>query len=193
VPPKAATDYTVTVPEALGDRIKADDLKASPDFQAMLGKMHAAGLSQKQVDTVVGEFLDRSIKLQERVNQLDSRDCIADLRKDWTNEQEYSANVAAAVRAARAYGDFDQIEKRYGNDPVMMRFLAKVGAELAEDTSAPAGAQVSAADLESLVKSKAYADPRHPDHTATKQRVDAMYQRMYPGQKRAGPIVISTT
>lgn len=195
VPPKAATDYQVNVPEALGERVKAEDLKASPDFQDMLGKAHAAGLTQKQVDFVVGEFLDRSLKLHERINQLDEKDCAADLRKDWKTDQDYQANVRAAYRAAQAYGDIDAMMQRYGNDPVMVRFLAKVGAELAEDTSAPAGAQANfQADTESLAKSKAYMDPSHPEHLATKQKVEALHQQKYGNAaKRSGPIVISTT
>ena len=194
LPPKSADEYKVNVPEALAEKIKAEELAGNPDFKEMLSKAHAEGLTQKQVDFVVGEFLDRSLKLQQGVNQLSEQDCVAALRENWKTDQEYTANVQAAYRAGQAYGDIDKLMGKYGNDPDFIRFAANVGKELAEDRSAPAGAQaLEQADLESLTKSKAYMDPTHPDHLATKQKVQAHFERSYGGQaKRGGPVVITT-
>lgn len=196
MPPKTADDYKVNVPQALADRIKADDLAKDAGFKEFLGKAHAAGLTQKQVDTVVGEFLDRSLKLQAGVKQLSEQEATAKLRETWKTEAEFTEGVQRAFKAGQAYAgaDFEGILNDYGNDPRIVRMLAAVGKELAEDTSAPAGAQANfQADLEQLTKSPAYLNPNHADHLATKQKVEAMFQRAYgSGPKKAGPIVIQT-
>jgi hypothetical protein len=174
VPPKTAAEYKVNVPEALADKIKADDLAKADTFKSFLDKAHAAGMSQKQVDVMVGDFLERSMALQSGVKQLTEQEASAKLRETWKTDAEFKAGVEQAFRAGKAYAgaDFDGILDDYGNDPRIVRMLAAVGKELAEDTSAPAGAQAgNQADVESLTKSKAYMDASHPDHLATKQKV----------------------
>lgn len=188
-------DYKVNVPQALAEKIKAEDLAKDDGFKAFMGKAHAAGLSQKQLDTVVGEFLERSMALQSGAKTLSEQECASALRETWKTDQDYNANVQAAYRAGQAYGDIEKLMDKYGNDPDFIRFAAAVGKELGEDTPAPAGSLANfQADVEQLTKSKAYMDPSHPDHLATKQKVTAMFEKAHgTGPKRAGPIVISSS
>lgn len=46
IPPKSAEEYTVTVPDAFKESF---DPKADEGFKAFSGKMHALGLTQKQM------------------------------------------------------------------------------------------------------------------------------------------------
>lgn len=176
VPPKSAADYKINVPEALADKIKAEDLAKSEDFKGFLGKMHEAGLSQKQADSVVAEMLDRSMKLQAGMAQISADECVAQLKTEWASEADYKANLGKAFQAAKAYGDVDKLMEKYGNDPDFIRFAARVGKDMGEDTGAPNDAQsISEPDVEALQKSKAYWDPSDPEHAKTKARVEQFY------------------
>lgn len=197
VAPKSAEDYKVNIPAALADKVKAEDIAADPKMKDFLAKAHAEGLTQKQVDFMVGEHLARSLDLQGALKVLSAQECTAELRKSWTTDADYSAGVQRAFRAAEAYAgeDLDGFMQAYGNDPRIVSLLAAVGAELSEDRAAPGGAGgvTTQATLDSLVKSKAYMDPMDPAHTTTKQQVERLMQQLHgTGAKRSGPIVISS-
>ena len=196
LPPKTAEEYKVNVPAALGDKFKAEDLGKDPMLRAFFKDAHAAGMTQKQIDMTIGAWLERAPALVQGVKQLDERAATAELRKTWATDAEFTEGVQRAFRAGKAFAgaDFEGILGDYGNDPRIVRMLAAVGKELAEDASAPAGAQAGfQADLEALTKSKAYMDPSNPEHLATKQKVAALFARTYGNEpKRPGPIVITT-
>lgn len=144
VPPKAAGDYKLNFPEALADKFKADEMAASPKFQAWRDEMHKAGLSQKQFDQAFGSMLSLGLSQQQGAQSLDQAGCVAELSKTWGDPAERQQNLNAAFRAASTFGDVDKLMEKYGNDPDFIRVMAKVGAELREDTSstgiaAPAG------------------------------------------------------
>jgi hypothetical protein len=64
-----------------------------------------------------------------------------------------------------------------GNNPMVIRMLAKIGAEMQED--APAGGDVNLEEQQSirdLMKSPAYMDPKHADH----ENVSAKVQSVLP-------------
>lgn len=70
-----------------------------------------------------------------------------------------------------------------GNNPMVIRMLAKIGAEMQED--APAGGDVNLEEQQSirdLMKSPAYMDPKHADHENVSARVRAYYQKRYGDQ-----------
>jgi hypothetical protein len=187
LPPKTAAEYKVNVPEALADRIKADELGATEDFKGFMGKMHGLGLTQAQLDGVTAELLERSVKLQEGQVALSEQDCTAELRKAWGNDQDYQKNLGAAYRAVKAYGGEDAEAlldpKTYGNDPRMIRVLSRIGAELKEDTSAPAGAQANPSlnenDIRSLMNHPAYFDKGHHEHAAITAKVRLAHEQLY--------------
>lgn len=187
------------MPEALADRIKADELGASEDFKGFMGKMHGLGLTQAQLDGVTAELLERSVKLQEGVIALSEQDCTTELRRAWSNDQDFQRNLSAAYRAVKAYGGDDAEAlldpKTYGNDPRMIRVLARIGAELKEDTSAPAGAQANPSlnenDIRSLMNHPAYFDKNHHEHAAVTAKVRAAHEALYgTGVRRAGSLPV---
>jgi hypothetical protein len=194
-PPKEATDYKVNVPEALKDAIKSDELAASDKFKDFTAEMHKAGLSQKQFDQVVGKMLDYSMALQQGMAGLNEQQAVADLKATWADDATFKTNVQAAYRAASTFGDIDKLMGKYGNDPEFIRFAAKVGAELAEDTSASGGAvgASSDAEVESLTKEPAYWNPNDPKHAEVKQKVEAFYARKFgTGAKASGSLSIGS-
>lgn len=193
VPPESADKYALNVPEGLKDRIKGEDLAKSEDVKAFVGKCHAAGYTQAQIDVALGELLERGVKMREAQPVMDAAECTATLRQldGWKTDQEYQAQMGKAYRAAAAYAgdqaELDAFLAKHGNDPVVARMLAKIGAELAEDTqaSAEASAQLNQ-NLDELMRDPAYLDDRHPKHALIKSRVDALHERL-AGTRESGP------
>lgn len=183
VAPGAATDYKVTVPEALAGKINAEELAKTDDFKGFLGKMHGLGLSQKQLDGVTAELLERGVKMQEALPVMAQAECEATLRKSdgWTSDTEYAANLGRAFTAAKAYAgaDLDGILKDFGNEPRIVRMLARVGAELAEDTQPSPEAQAQLNDsLDSAMSDPAYLNANDPRHAAQVAKVNALQAKV---------------
>ena len=198
-PPKEAKDYATNVPEALKEAIKTDELAASPKFQEFRDAMHAAGLSQKQFDQVVGKMLDYSIALQAGSAALNEQQAVAALREGWKTDAEFQQHTRAAFQAAQTFaapvlGDMTKVMAKFGNDPDFIRVMAAVGAELGEDTSArPSGSISEQAEIEALAKSPAYFNPNDPQHAAVKARVTAFYEKQFgTAPKQSGSLSIGT-
>lgn len=162
-------------------------------MKAFVGKLHAAGATQAQVDVALGELLERGVKMREAQPAMDAAECTAQLRQidGWKTDQEYKAQLGNAYRAAAAYAgdqaELDAFLAKHGNDPVIARFLAKVGAELSEDTQASAEASAQLNDnLDTLMNDPAYLNDRDPKHGLIKAKVDALHARL-AGTRESGP------
>jgi DNA uptake protein ComE-like DNA-binding protein len=182
-PPHSIDGYKVNVPEAFKETVKAEELSNDPAFKDFLGKAHAAGLNQKQVDLVLGEFLDRSTKMQAALPQLAAADCEAELRQGdgWKTDEQYKQQVSTAFTAGKAiFGkDFDGIVKDYGNDPRLIRGLASIGKEMQEDMPASPEAQAQIQEnLDQLMASKSYLNANDPQHAATMAKVSALTAKL---------------
>jgi hypothetical protein len=181
--PADVAGYKVNVPEALADKIKADDLAGNEGFKAFLAKAHGAGLNQKQLDVVVGDFLERSLAMKEAAQTLNAADCEATLRADegWKTDAEYGQQVRTAFTAGtQIFGkDFEGLVKDYGNDPRLIRGLASIGREMQEDAPASAEAQAQVHDsLDQLMSTRAYLDGNDPQHASVVARVDALTKKL---------------
>jgi hypothetical protein len=182
-PPADATSYKVNVPEALGEKIKAEELASNSGFKDFMAKAHGVGLTQKQFDVVTADFLERSLALKEAGPVLDQASCEADLRQaeGWKSDGEYKAQVGRAWHAGQSiFGkDFEGIVKDYGNDARLIRGLASIGREMQEDMSASPEAQAQIQDsLETLMNSPSYLNGNDPQHTATMAKVTALTQQI---------------
>lgn len=182
--------YKVNVPESLKGKVDADTLTKDEGFKGFLGKLHAAGASQKVVDAAVSEMLERGAALREAMPVLAASECEAELRQQdgWKSDQEYGKQVGMAFNAGKQiFGkDFDGILKDYGNDPRVIRGLAGIGKEMAEDMppSPEAQAQVQSS-LDTLMNSPAYLNANDPQHASTVAKVDALTKQM-AGTKPVG-------
>lgn len=188
--------YKVNVPDTLKDKINSEDLAKDEGFKGFLGKLHAAGASQKVVDAAVAEMLDRGIKLREALPALEAADCEATLRQQdgWKSDGEYRQQIGLAFNAGKSIfgGDFDGILKDYGNDPRIIRGLATLGKEMEEDRgpSPEAQAQLSQS-LEQLQSSPAYLNANDPQHANTVARVEALTKQLVGTRPVAGGKTIS--
>ncbi len=177
VPPKSADEYAVTVPDALKEAWQEDDR-----FKAFKTDALGAGLTQKQFDFVVGKYFDVMPELVQGAAQLDANKAAEELRKTWATDSEFKANVGDALKAFEKFADPEDRARidEIGNNPVVLRILAKVGKETQEAGGIPQqGANTGADSVQDLMRSDAYLNSKHPDHKTTSQKVQAFYAKKY--------------
>lgn len=163
-----------------------DALKSDPMFAGFLKGAHAKGLSNSQVSYVLAEFQQRVQLMQDQAADPDVSEAellkMAGLRPDTAPELIAAKFYKPSYRGTQAFAADQEhaarIDKKFGSDPDFIRLMAKVGAELGEDTL-PAGGltNVEAETLESLRKSEAYNDAKHRDHAATVAKVSMLYEK----------------
>ncbi|QTO42181.1 hypothetical protein [Burkholderia latens] len=185
-PPASAADYQVTVPEQYKEAV--GDLNNDKLFTQFRDDMHALGLSQKQFDGIMSKYFEVVPGLAAGAQQYNTEAATTELRKTWTDDSAFQKNVGLAFRAsnvvAKAAGmSFDDLEKAgLANNPTFIRVMAALGPEFAEDAppdSGAAGGFMTEGDVKKLLISEANTNPKHPDHKATRARIDAYYNRKY--------------
>lgn len=186
LPPKTAGEYEIAVPEALKNQWNPkEDLK----LQAFLDKAHSKGLTQGQLDMVMESYFETAQQLVGGNRQLSEEECIADLRKGWKDDATFKGEVAKAYKAAVGYGgeDAQAILADHGNDPRLIRMLARIGGEMGEDRSLnPGGTLQGGQSVESLMSSEAYANPKHADHAKVSAQVKAYFDKQAEAAAKSG-------
>ncbi|CZY11482.1 hypothetical protein [Enterobacter hormaechei] len=181
-PPKTADEYE---PKVEVEGFNWEEFKADPRMQSFMKTAHAKGITNDQMSFILGEYAQRAPELVGGAAELDSQYATTQLREVWKTDAEFKQNIGLAFRAFNSLADdadkgrIDEI----GNNPMVIRMLAKVGAEMQED--APAGGDVNLEEQQSirdLMKSPAYMDPKHPDHERVSAKVKAYYQKRYGDQ-----------
>lgn len=187
-PPKTAEEYTVKLEGVEG--FDWNEFKADPDTQSFLKGAHAKGLTNDQVQYVIGEYMKAAPSLIGGAAQLTQQDCTAALKAAWGDDQAIRANVTASYRAAEAFasqgdapGNFNALMTKYGNDPDFIAFTANIGKELKEDSAINGGAQVSEEDFAvktSELRQQLQDLPAHdPKRPGIQAQLDALYNRKY--------------
>lgn len=138
-PPKDAGEYSVKLEGVEG--FNWDEFKADESTQSFLKGAHAKGMTNAQVEYVIGEYMKAAPGLISGGAQLSNEDCTAALKGVWADDQAMQSGVRQSYRAAEAFaspegkpGNFQALMAKYGNDPDFIAFTANIGKELAEDT-----------------------------------------------------------
>lgn len=195
-PPATAAEYKLTAPADV-EPAAFEAWSKEPATIAALESMHKLGLNSKQVDAVMGMYLESAKQLAAGGPALTAEQTISELRKDWKTEADLTKGLGEARHAATVLGtriglDFAAIEASgLANHPMFIRMMSSLAPELGEDR-APSGAALPMSDLDSLVKSPAYMNPNDPNHAAVKAKV-AQHFASQPGaaNKPRGPVTIS--
>ncbi len=178
-PPKTPDEYKIDIKLPEGVELNKEQMKS------FLASCHATGMTNKQVQHVmdryagvIGEQFKGQVSTKEQAE--------AELKKVWGDS--YGENVAFAQKAFNALADdIDRAAvNQVGNSPAVLKMLAKIGRNLKEDTS-PTGSPatgITEEEIQTLQRSKAYFDPKDPEHNAVKSKVTAYYQRKFT--KKAG-------
>jgi hypothetical protein len=172
-PPKSPDEYDVK-----SDKFDFAEFKADEANQAFLKSAHAKGLTNAQVEFVLGEYFERAPALVAGAGQLDAAATIEAVRQEWGDKTD--ANLGLAVKAAMAAGfTLNQIKTSTDfNSPTLLKMAAFFGAQLGEDQP-PSGGGVSAESLQDMLASEAYNNPKHPDHRRVYEQVAKHYERMH--------------
>ena len=182
LPPKAPEDYSLT---GLPETVDMAALKADPEMAGFLKAAHAKGMTDSQVSFALNEYLSRLAAAQPQAP--DPAQVAAELRAEWKSEKDYSTNLRNAFRAFDAYaapGDKERMDE-IGNNPVVIRLLARIGADLAEDAPIAAGTPEATSwqsQVDAIRADPIYNDPKHPQHKAMKDKMQALYDRRYGTQ-----------
>lgn len=179
-PPKDASEYKVTVPEALAEQFKADD----EGFQQFAKEAHEHGLTQGQFDYMMGKFFELAPAIAEGNADMNLADCESALSQVWQTPQEMERGkrdaAFAAGKMAEAMGvSFEEINDSLGNNPMFIKMMAQLAPEFREDGNVQGAVLNSAQDVGTLMRSEAYSNEKHPDHAATMAKVRAHYDRKY--------------
>lgn len=181
-PPKTSDEYA---PKVEVEGFNWDEFKADPRMQSFMKTAHAKGITNDQMSFIIGEYAQRAPELVNGAAELDADNAATQLREVWKTDAEFNKNIGLAYRAFNSLADdadkgrMDEI----GNNPMVIRMLAKVGAEMQED--APAGGDINLAEqqtIRDLMKSPAYMDPKHADHERISAQVKAYYQKRFGDQ-----------
>lgn len=187
LPPKTPEEYK---PEGLPETINVDELMKDEGTKAFLKRMHAKGLTNAQVSEVLAFGLaEWAPKLLADDSQKSTQETLATLKQSWTDDAAMQLNLqhswkASAAIAQKVGVSMEEVERRYGNDPLFIRMMAAIGPEIGEDGNVNAGgggASTEAQTIRDLESSEAYRNSKHPQHEAVSAKVRAYYQRRYPG------------
>lgn len=130
-----------------------------------------AGLSVEQYEFIMKKYEDNVGQFVHTAEKAERT-----LKEAWGNE--YAQNMAYANRAFEEYVPSDVSLDEIGNNPAIIKILARIGAELGEDT-APArssvGSNYTQADIEKLMSSPEYGMAG----SEARQTVDAWFKKQY--------------
>lgn len=191
-PPKTADEYSVNLEGVEG--FNWDEFKADPDTQSFIKGAHAKGITNAQLEFVLGEYMNRAPALVEGAIQLDQQAASEALKAEWKTDAEFKQNIQSSYRAAQAFGgdgdglgSFAKLEAKFGSDPDFIAFTARIGREMAEDTPAGGFPLVAGADFDvkaGELRQQLQDLPTHdPKRAQVQKQLDAMYEQRYSPKK----------
>lgn len=172
VAPKSVDEYKIE-----REDFSFDDFKADESNKAFLEEAHKHGITNKQLDFLISEYDKRAVDLVSNNSQFDTDSTVQTLQSEWG--KEYESNIFSAIRAAKSAGlTEDQInDPSIGNNVAVIKALAYFGSQIAEDKPINNGTAVSK-DIQTLMRSPAFFDPKHPEHKSVKAQIDAYYDSL---------------
>lgn len=172
VAPKSVDEYKLEREDFDFEEFKADE--SNKEF---LTEAHKHGITNKQLDFLLSEYDKRAVDLVSNSSQIDTDTTVQTLQSEWGDK--YEANIFNAVKAARACGITDeQINNPLiGNNVAFIKMASYFGSQMTEDKPINNGTPVST-DIQSLMRSDAFFNVKHPDHKSVKAQIDSYYNSL---------------
>jgi len=172
VAPKSVDEYKLEREDFDFEEFKADE--SNKEF---LTEAHKHGITNKQHDFLISEYDKRAVNLVSNSSQIDTDTTVQTLQSDWGDK--YEANIFNAVKAARACGITDEQinDPLIGNNVAFIKMAAYFGSQMTEDKPVSNGTPVNV-DIQSLMRSEAFFNPKHPDHKSVKAQIDSYYDSL---------------
>lgn len=189
VPPADPSGYKVAAPEQYADALKGWDPGTDQALQSFLTSAHKAGMTQAQVDLVIGEFgrVMSEVQGAQVTPEQKAQQATQALQQTWKTEAEYKAGVQGAYRAAAAFAQaagltMDEVEAEIGNNPTAIRLLAAIAPELQEATAPPSDASGVAGgnwkdQVATLRAEKAALPEKDPRRQTIQNQINALYEK----------------
>lgn len=172
VAPKSDEDYAVE-----REGFDFNEFKADESNKAFLKSAHAHGITNKQLDFLLSEYDKRAVDLVSNTSQMSTDDAISSLQAEWGST--YQDNMFSAQRACQAAGITQEqmSDPSIGNNVAVIKALAYFGSQIKEDKASNIGVPVQE-DIQTLMRSESFFNVKHPEHKATKARIDAYYNSL---------------
>ncbi len=184
LPPENAAGYVDSpVPEQFKD-VPLDPTLTGPFRE----RMHKLGLTQAQLDGVMGEYWSVVPAVLNGAARVTADEARAELSKVWSDPAELQRQMSHAERAVSAMPEAlaAQVREKYGTDPLFWQFAAHYGKEVGEDTPPASGGSVApVGDVEAIMRTEAYRNPKHPDH----EKVSAQVRRAFEKRHGTGSVM----
>jgi hypothetical protein len=186
VAPKDPSEYKLELAEGV-EAIDFEAFKADPLAQSFLKGAHAKGMTNAQVNYAVNEYLKLAPELAQANAEIRADEARTELAKIWTDDATLNGNLRDVSKAIEGFGgeagdmpgSKQRLYEKFGSNPDFIAFAAKVAKEMKEDKLPDNGGNSSEADVQALMKSKAYWDATDPQHESTKARVAEFYARQH--------------
>lgn len=155
--PESADAYEVQI-----DGFDFSEFAQVESNKAFLEQAHAAGITNEQLSVVMQAYEQHTAVHVEA------------LQTEWGGE--FNQNVQFAQQAVKASG----LSMEDVDSPTFgLKLAAYFGKQLQEDLPPANTQENSGADVQSLMKSEAYLDSKHPEHEVTYKKVQDWYQKQH--------------
>jgi hypothetical protein len=205
LPPEDADKYDLTGEEIPKGFDVAQFRKDSKTANFLKGA-HSLGMTNKQVNYVIGEYLKTAPELVAAAKSLTAQECVDDLMADWKTDEEYEANIKrcnfAANRLAESAGmKFSDVDAVLGNNPTFIRLMASLASHMGEDVpplDAGAGGDGEGVNFDDQVKTLQAELAKIPDidpkgRQALLDKITALFNKRYGTQKQKTVFVSGST
>lgn len=172
LPPKTVDEYKLE-----REGFDLEEFKADESNKEFLTEAHKHGITSKQLDFLLSAYDKRAVDLVSNSSQIDTDTTVQTLQQEWGDK--YESNIFNAVKAARACGiTNEQInDPIIGNNVAFIKMAAYFGSQINEDKPVSNGTPVNV-DINSLMRSPAFFDPKHPEHKSVKAQIDSYYDSL---------------
>lgn len=193
--PDAPEGYGLKKPEKVGDLVVPEAVWDETRAGEFTKLAHELGLTAKQVQALSDfelRWVIGGMQATETQAQAAQEASVAALKKEWGGN--YDGNLALARRAAEAYGGKELIEHpALGNDPVLIKALAKIGATITEKRGTglrespgndrPADPKAEARKMQQADIARLRTDPKYrlsDAYKSSQARIRELYEMAHP-------------
>lgn len=160
-----------------------DEFKAIEENQAFLERAREAGLDNKSLNFLLGEYNQLIPQLMQANAALDNESTVQTMKEAWGGEADQNFGFAQSAANNLIQNGVLTAEEvnnpSFGNNPLVLKMAAYFGQQLSEDVPPSNTQQSGGIDIQSLMSSEAYLNESHPDHKRVYDQVQRFYQKQY--------------
>lgn len=160
------------------------EFKAIPENQEFLERAREAGIDNKSLNFLIGEYNDLLPKLMTQNAALDAEACVTAMKEVWQGDTDQNfgfAQTAAQHAIQNGILTAEEVNSpEFGNNPLVLKMAAYFGQQLQEDRPPSNTQQSGTENIQSLMQSEAYSNASHPDHARVASQVSAFFNKTTP-------------